>query len=233
MQPDDTNRDLALPSESFVNRAKSRGRMIPAWIRNATARDRVFTHYRMFYAEKRSMTECIAVTGSTPATFYEDLKRARREIQLRYQDDLALIALEQVESRKELIRQARAAMAELNHAPNTPARARAIADLLRTVADNEKAVEELLGVRGALGTAKDRAKEGEASEAHHTNVIIDLGRLMEASNNPATTKGPSAVVIEHVERSFSSNDSIYSPSYDDEEPDYDEDEQAGREDEDF
>lgn len=182
-----------------LRRDKNEKNILPKWLDDDKVRDRILRVYAMYIA-RHTLPQIMSAEHISVPQIYKDLGRAREMRKLLFQKDIEHMLMEQVEAHRIIIIEARRALGDLRRGMTvkipvtptadeltseddkehedremtvkepTPARARAEADLLRVVAENEKMIEELLGLR-------DREKkgpgEGDEPPIGGTTIIID------------------------------------------------------------
>lgn len=177
---------------------KERRTRLPKWLDDDRVRERILRVYAMYIA-RHSLPEIMGAESISVPQIYKDLGRAREMRNLLFQKDIEHMLMEQVEAHRAIISEARVALAdvrkgtttkiprtpttddvtdenaepetEMSISEATPARARAEADLLRVVAENEKMIEELLGLRD-----KERQQLGDLPSepgARGVTIIVD------------------------------------------------------------
>jgi hypothetical protein len=161
---------------SWINRAGvNRARQtFPQWAFDKRKRERILGVYRM-HIQRVPVAQIAAHYGISDVAVYLDLKRARQELRIRLQDNILDATLEQIDRRSEIIRELQQTLAQLRTTDVTTFRARAETDILRAMGEQEKAIEELLGMRGGIGFRKEDQKEMEDSSSDRPVVLrIDL-----------------------------------------------------------
>ena len=176
---------LALPSSLRTNLARrDEPPAFPAWVtkEDSKTRDRKFRVYERNLkrepAHKIAADENISI--SMVFTDIRDVKALSKHI---FFYRLETLLLDQVEVREEIVREARAAITDLRNliadkpsgAKNvlTPAMAKALADLLRVIADQEVRIEELFGLRGpTTKPPKDSDGDDEDTEPKGDLLVI-------------------------------------------------------------
>lgn len=167
-----------LPSNVRVQLAhhrKRRRNLLPQWMTNETQLARIHNVYKM-YLEHRSLPTIQAANGGISfQQIYIDIHRAEEELKLRWSGDLEMMVMEQVHARRGLILTAQETIDGLRPRPREDGAqpridfrlARAIADLLRTIGEQETAIEQLLKLRDKKGN----------TETEQTTPISSLGDL--------------------------------------------------------
>lgn len=179
---------LALPSSLRTNLARRDDPpAFPAWVTkdDAKTRDRKFRVYERNL--KREPAHKIAADeGISISMVFTDIRDVKALSQHIFFYRLETLILDQVEVHEEIVREARSGITDLRNliadkasgSKNvlTPAMAKALADLLRVIADQEVRIEELFGLRGptkkpSKGDADD--EEDDPGPRGDLLVIVD------------------------------------------------------------
>lgn len=186
---------------------KEKKERLPRWLENDDVRNRILRVYAMYIA-RHTLPEIMETEKISVPQIYKDLGRARQMRKLLFMSDIEHMLMEQVEARRAIIREARKSLEDVRagmvtNVPSredeedtriteaTPQRARAEADLLRVISENEKAIEELVGLR-------DRERRGELPElpsAPPTQVTL----VVDARTQTLIPKTESKVTLEKTE----------------------------------
>lgn len=187
-----------------MREAKEKRMAIPRWLNDDHVRGRILRVYALYIA-RHSLPEIMEAEHISVSQIYKDLGRAREMRKLLFIQDVAHILMEQVEARKQIIQEARTSLVQLREGSiivlpggenieaegqtmeeRTPQRARAEADLLRVISEQEQAIEELIGLRDK--GKKQQDGEGSLTPMPTVTVVVDVRRQqlrLESGHEPA------------------------------------------------
>ena len=173
----------------------------PDWIDNRVIRERTFSVYSMYLKrhslEEISNAHVNPNTGKSISInqIYKDINRARLASTILFEGKMNNIIMEQVEAHEGVIRDARRGIEMLedsviteipetlpknqrdfiaslkNVQGFTPAHARAKADFLRVITENEKAIEDLFAVRDK---SRRSPVNPDAPKTDGMTVVVDM-----------------------------------------------------------
>ena len=202
---------LPLPSSLRTNLARRDAPpAFPAWVtkEDTKSRDRKFRVYQR--SLKRESAHQIAtdenISISMVFTDIRDVKALSKHI---FFYRLETLVLDQVEVHEEIVREARSAITDLRNLIAdkssigdkkvlTPAMAKALAELLRVIADQEVRIEELFGIRGP--TKRPPQEDGDTDDGDTDESKGDLTVIIDARTQVAGEPGDSSGIIEGESR---------------------------------
>jgi hypothetical protein len=172
-----------------------RRRRIPVWMTNPDTLHRVTGVYEAYNAHM-SLPNISEKFGISVPQIYIDIDRARTALRERWVNEIEDVVMEQVERRRSLIRKAQAeieALHEHNVGVYPDKKAKAVADLIRVQAEQERAIEEMLTIRNRNGAVASERYSGSDGNSGPTVIVDVTGSSREA---PALLSSPAEAIID-------------------------------------